>query len=55
MIRYPYFLIAQLIDADTGAHVFSETYDRQLSDVFTIQDEIAASIASDDHRLTACE
>ena len=35
---------AQLIDADTDRHLWSETYDRALRDVFTIQDEIAAAI-----------
>ena len=35
---------AQLINADTGTHVFSEQYDRDLTDVFTIQDEIAHAI-----------
>lgn len=32
---------AQLIDAETGAHVWAERYDRTLSDVFALQDEIA--------------
>lgn len=35
---------AQLIDALTGAHVWAERYDRLLSDVFAIQDEIAQAI-----------
>jgi TolB-like protein len=35
---------AQLIDADTDRHLWSETFDRALRDVFTIQDEIAAAI-----------
>jgi TolB-like protein/Tfp pilus assembly protein PilF len=35
---------AQLIDVDTGAHLWSETYDRQFSDVFKIQDEITAAV-----------
>jgi adenylate cyclase len=42
---------AQLIDAPSGEHVWGETYDRDVKDVFTLQDEItstiAASIASD--------
>lgn len=37
---------AQLIDADTDRHLWSETFDRALRDVFTIQDEIAAAIGS---------
>jgi TolB-like protein len=35
---------AQLIDADTDRHLWSETFDRTLRDVFTIQDEIAKAI-----------
>ena len=36
---------AQLIRADTGYHVWSETYDRHLSDVFKVQDDIANAVA----------
>ena len=35
---------AQLIEAETGYHLWSETYDRELTDVFRIQDEISAAI-----------
>jgi TolB-like protein len=35
---------AQLIDAQTDRHLWSETFDRALRDVFTIQDEIAGAI-----------
>jgi adenylate cyclase len=35
---------AQLIDARTDTHIWSDTYDRTLDDVFAIQDEISASI-----------
>ncbi|MCG6988230.1 MAG: tetratricopeptide repeat protein [Gemmatimonadetes bacterium] len=35
---------AQLIDADDGYHLWSETYDRDLEDIFKVQDEIAHSI-----------
>ena len=35
---------AQLIDADTDRHLWSQTFDRALRDVFTIQDEVAAAI-----------
>jgi TolB-like protein/Tfp pilus assembly protein PilF/predicted Ser/Thr protein kinase len=35
---------AQLIDAATGMHVWSERYDREERDVFDIQDEITAAI-----------
>ncbi len=37
-------ITAQLIEADTGYHLWSDTYDRELDDVFAIQDEIAAAI-----------
>lgn len=37
---------AQLINAEDGYHVWSERYDRELTDVFAIQDEIAQAIAS---------
>src|SRR5437764_460804 len=36
---------AQLIDARTDAHLWAETYDRDLVDVFAIQSEIAKAIA----------
>jgi len=35
---------AQLIDADTGVHLWVERYDRQLDDLFALQDEIAMSV-----------
>jgi len=35
---------AQLINAETGFHLYSNTYDRNLTDVFAVQDEIAAAI-----------
>ena len=37
---------AQLIRADDGFHVWSQNYDRMLDDIFAIQDEIAADVAS---------
>jgi adenylate cyclase len=39
-------ITGQLIDALTGAHLWAERYDRDLSDIFTVQDEIAASVAA---------
>ena len=39
-------ITAQLINANDGYHLWSETYDRQLEDVFAVQDEIAAAIVS---------
>lgn len=38
-------ITAQLIDVENGYHLWSERYDRELKDVFEIQDEIARSIA----------
>ena len=37
-------ITAQLIEADEGYHLWSDTYDRKLEDVFQIQDDIARSI-----------
>jgi TolB-like protein/Tfp pilus assembly protein PilF len=37
---------AQLVRADNGYHLWSETYDRQLDDVFKVQDEIATAVVS---------
>ncbi len=36
---------AQLIDATSGSHVWAERYDRDVSDIFAVQDEIATSVA----------
>ncbi len=38
-------ITAQLITATDGSHLWSERYDRDLTDIFAIQDEIAAAIA----------
>ncbi len=35
---------AQLIDATTGQHVWAERYDRELVDVFAVQDEVTEAI-----------
>ena len=35
---------AQLIDGTTGGHVWAERFDRELTDIFTIQDEISRAI-----------
>jgi TolB-like protein/Tfp pilus assembly protein PilF len=37
-------ITAQLIKVDDGFHMWSETYDRELNDIFVIQDEISAAI-----------
>ena len=39
-------ITAQLIDAGNGFHLWSETYDRQIEDVFAVQDEISAAIVA---------
>jgi TolB-like protein/Flp pilus assembly protein TadD len=39
-------ITAQLIDAESGFHLWSETYDRKLADVFQVQDEIAKAIVA---------
>ena len=44
-------ITAQLIDTENGYHRWSETYDRELADVFVIQEEIARAIV-DTLRLT---
>lgn len=36
-------LTAQLIEADTGTHVWAERYDRDLADIFAVQDEITVA------------
>ena len=39
-------ITAQLIDADSDQHLWSQTYDRELVDIFKIQDEISVSIVN---------
>jgi TolB-like protein len=38
-------ITAQLIDAQTDVHLWSETYDRNISDIFSIQSEVAQTVA----------
>jgi TolB-like protein/Tfp pilus assembly protein PilF len=38
-------ITAQLIDAEDSFHLWSETYDRKLDDIFAVQEEISTSIA----------
>jgi TolB-like protein len=38
-------ITTQLVKADDGFHVWSETYDRQLKEIFSLQDEIAHAIS----------
>ena len=37
---------AQLIDGTTGGHVWAERYDRELEDIFAVQDEVTREIVS---------
>ncbi len=39
-------VVAELIRADNGYQVWSETYDREVKDVFDVQDEIAAAVVA---------
>jgi serine/threonine protein kinase/Flp pilus assembly protein TadD len=38
-------IVAQLIDAETDRHLWAETYDRRLTDIFAIQSDVALRIA----------
>jgi TolB-like protein len=39
-------ITAQLIDVSTGSHIWAERYDRDIADVFAVQDEITESIVA---------
>ena len=39
-------IVAQLIDTDADEHLWTETYDRQITDIFSIQTEVALHIAA---------
>jgi adenylate cyclase len=39
-------ITAQLADANTGGHLWAERYDRDLKDIFTLQDEVTKKIVS---------
>ena len=39
-------ITAQLIDGSTGSHVWAERYDRDLNDIFSLQDEISQAIVA---------
>jgi len=39
-------ITGQLIDAETGAHLWADHFDCDLSDIFAVQDQISASVAS---------
>ena len=40
-------ITVQLIDAETGAHVWAERYDRNVEDIFAVQDEITLMLATE--------
>jgi adenylate cyclase len=52
-------LTAQLIDVETGKHIWADRYDRELEDIFAIQDElvhsIVATLAAYDYYLKALQ
>ena len=37
-------ITAQLIDAETGGHLWADRFDRELSDIFAVQDEVTRRI-----------
>ncbi len=39
-------ITAQLVDATTGGHHWAEKYDREIGDIFAVQDEITRSVAA---------
>ena len=39
-------ITAQLIDAENGYHLWSETYDREVNDIFAVQDEISSAVVA---------
>jgi TolB-like protein len=39
-------IAAQLVDTQNGGHIWSDRYDRELKDIFTLQDELTQSIVS---------
>jgi tetratricopeptide (TPR) repeat protein len=49
-------ITGQLIEATSGNHIWAERYDRELNDIFALQDEITASVtAAIEPRLLAAE
>jgi adenylate cyclase len=39
-------IAGQLIDASTGAHIWADRFERNLTDLFTLQDEVTAAVVS---------
>jgi TolB-like protein/Flp pilus assembly protein TadD len=49
-------ITSQLLEAATGSHIWTERYDRELTDIFALQDEITASVtAAIEPKLLAAE
>jgi TolB-like protein/Flp pilus assembly protein TadD len=42
-------VVAQLIEAETGFHLWSETYDEDMDEIFEVQDSIASNVAVEMH------
>jgi adenylate cyclase len=40
-------ITAQLIDGNTGQHVWADKYDRELKDIFSVQDEVTRKVVSE--------
>ena len=40
-------ITAQLIEVATDSHLWSETYDRELTDIFAVQDDIAGAVVTE--------
>jgi adenylate cyclase len=39
-------ITSQLVEAQTGAHIWAERYDRDLADIFTVQDEVVQHVVA---------
>jgi adenylate cyclase len=39
-------ITAQLVDALSGRHIWAERYDRELKDIFALQDDVAQSVVT---------
>ncbi len=39
-------ITAQLVEAATGHHIWAERHDRELEDIFAVQDEVTGTIVS---------
>ena len=39
-------IAAQLVEADNGAHIWAEKYDRELAELFDVQDEVTRSVVA---------